>query len=456
MGADGAPFLVLPRFAVAHAAEAGLLGAIDNRLPTGQDRAFVWRPAIVLTPNQIRVRDHFMQCVYTPAKVAAGTASAIAVVRAGHGKTYIAGSLIAAIGKKTMYVVPSRFLLEQTVADLRRMLDCTIGVWRGGAKTEGDIIVATSKSVATYTGWASLGTIVYDEIHDYPTEKTSTIFRLAQAARVFGITATPDERLDGFDVVSSWYCGPLVWAERLAGWDPNGVVFNMRVTRIMYRGPPEYTEQLRSAATGNVDVGQMITQMLADETRGRIITDGACAFAMAGKFAFIFTERRAHCETLLSAVLAGVRRARVASVSGVIGVSAMSALVADYCGDDESLVIVLYGGASDAVQLAAKTTARIIITTYAFSGKGVSIPRMDALFMATPRRNKMRQIIPRILRLGGDAASRREVYDLVDAGVSMKSQYGTRKTVYVEMRAEIRRLDISWDSYDPVVLALES
>ena len=417
---------VIPRFAVSHMLDSGLLlrKNITNKLPLGAPVNFVWRETAKLTPNQQLVVDHLNTHVYTPENIEIGTASAISVVRAGYGKTYIAGATIAARGRKAMYIVPSEYLLEQTVADLRSMFTNPIGVWYGTKKIDGDIIVAIHKSVSKFNDWATIGMVVYDEIHVYPTLSNSVIFRIAQAKCGLGLTATPDERLDKFDRVSGWYVGPVVRAHDLPGWNPAGVIFSTSVTKVEYSGPPEYTIQHTSMGPDGKQstcISKMIEQLMNDRRRNEIVVITLRELA-AGKNVFGFCEQRAHCELIRDMLVAS--------------------------GFPESDIVILYGGADDAVTLAAKQTARIILTTYAYSSFGVSIPRMDAMLMITPRRNKMRQILFRIMRLGGDTKSRREIVDLVDVRVSLKSQYSTRRTVYGELNADIRRVKIGFAAGD--------
>jgi hypothetical protein len=57
---------------------------------------------------------------------------------------------------------------------------------------------------------------------------------------------------------------------------------------------------------------------------------------------------------------------------------------------------------------------------------------MDCILFATPRRNKMRQTLGRILRRSGDPSIERIIIDICDQDTKMKSQLSTRKSVYKE------------------------
>jgi hypothetical protein len=95
----------------------------------------------------------------------------------------------------------------------------------------------------------------------------------------------------------------------------------------------------------------------------------------------------------------------------------------------------LMGGARNADHI--KNTARVIVTTYGYSSVGISIARMTAMVLATPRRNGHRQICARITRRDGDPTIPRVIVDIVDARTALRGQYYTRKKVYEEMEFDI-------------------
>ena len=88
------------------------------------------------------------------------------------------------------------------------------------------------------------------------------------------------------------------------------------------------------------------------------------------------------------------------------------------------------GGIKDKTVESLKQNARVLLTTYAYSGTGVSIDKMTAMVFATPRRSNMKQILARILRRGGNKRIRRKVIDIVDDKTPIKYQYGSRLIAY--------------------------
>jgi hypothetical protein len=110
-------------------------------------------------------------------------------------------------------------------------------------------------------------------------------------------------------------------------------------------------------------------------------------------------------------------------------------------------VSILRGGvAKTAVGDARRARAHIVLTTYGFSRRGISLPDMTAIVEATPRRNGMRQILGRILRRGSDESIVRQVVDIVDCRTGLKGQAADRRKIYREKGYPISKVAVSWDS----------
>jgi superfamily II DNA or RNA helicase len=78
----------------------------------------------------------------------------------------------------------------------------------------------------------------------------------------------------------------------------------------------------------------------------------------------------------------------------------------------------------------AEKGARIIIATFSYCGTGISIIRMSAIILASPRYSNMKQIIGRILRRGSDTSIARDVIDIVDYRTCLAHQFRIRKNAY--------------------------
>jgi CheY-like chemotaxis protein len=162
----------------------------------------------------------------------------------------------------------------------------------------------------------------------------------------------------------------------------------------------------------------MINQICEDPYRLRLVINLILELCGDDKNIFVFADRREYLKQIKSHELLN---------------------------RPDLVIMDLMGGASADDMDSAKKTAKVILTTYQFMGTGVSIPRMDALILATPRKTKSRQYINRIFRLGGDYSSVRKVIDVVDWRTHMKAQYYHRKKYYDEKQYPIISKTFKWE-----------
>ncbi len=421
--------LILPRFAGKMLADVKMIDPPTSALQHGDD-IHISESKLVLTLNQKAVQSH-LSATYNMNRILQGTASAVLQMDPGYGKTYLAMGLIRQIKKKTFIIVPNTYLLRQWVCALSSAFpQNNIGVFYGKKKTDGDIIVSIVNSAIKYD-FQNIGFVIYDEVHMYCSKRFSDVFRVAQAAQCIGLTATPNERIDKFDPVARWYLGELIYANTVDGWNDADVCFTSKVTALRYNGPDEFTETITSRM-GVVSVPLMINQLESDPHRNRLIV--TCAFNLynQGLNVFVFSDRRNHLHTLAE-IMVGMN----------VEFSAPELKINHVC--------ELMGGSTDEHIEKAKTKGRIIMTTFQYSGTGVSINKMNAIIMATPRRSNMKQILGRIFRLTSDSNICRHIVDLIDNRTCLKSQYGARKKIYSTLRAPIKKITIDWGSCEQML-----
>jgi len=101
-------------------------------------------------------------------------------------------------------------------------------------------------------------------------------------------------------------------------------------------------------------------------------------------------------------------------------------------GIPSEISVLMSGVAEDTLEIAKEYKEHVVLTTYGFSKVGISLSSMTSVILATPRRHGTAQIIGRILRKGSDETIIREVYDIVDMNIGLKSQYTTRSKTYKE------------------------
>jgi superfamily II DNA or RNA helicase len=414
--------------------KTNLLKDIENKLQLGEPREFK-DPQMELTENQTVILNHLVSTVYTPENITRGTSSTILQMDPGYGKTYLALGVINYIKKKTFIIVPNTYLLRQWMEVLTEAFpNNTIGCYYGVKKIDGDIVVAIINSALKYPDYAKCGLIIYDEVHMYCSNKFAVIFSKAQAACCLGITATPTDRIDKFDPVAHWALGKVIYAEKLPEWNAANVNFTSEVTRVLYDGHKDYTKILESAA-GIVSVPLMVNQLQEDPYRNKLIVAYAIKLYNMGRNVFVFSDRREHLHGLakvLSEYKVEFEAPELEVPNGKIPKNLKG-------------VTELMGGSTDQDIERAKDTGRIIMTTYQYSGTGVSINKMNSIILATPRKSNMKQILGRIYRLTSDATIVRHIIDLVDNKICLKSQFYTRKKTYInKLQAPITDVKIKW------------
>lgn len=320
-----------------------------------------------------------------------------------------------------------------------------------------DIVVGIVNTVrAKPPGFfAGYATVILDEAHELSSPSNLGALWLGQGAKwVLGISATPEERADGFDRVVHHFLGGPVWAEKdIPRFDIGGVDFRGRVREVEYAGDPDCCETVLSAA-GTVSAIETIGNIIRDPGRLRLVAAeverlyrlheteadpapfglGPREAGEAGEAApprrhgiFVFAEHRDYLPALRAVLLAriGAEDLAVPELEGPV---------------------VLRGGATRA-DMGRARRARIVLTTYGYSRRGVSLVDMTAIILATPRRNGMRQILGRVTRRGSDESIVRVVVDIKDVATALKGQSSSRRKIYKEKGYPIARVRVTHADY---------
>ncbi len=437
---------------------------------------------INLFDNQKVVVEYLLGTVFTPERIAAGTATCVFNLKAGQGKTFAAGGIIASLRVRTLYIVPKRPLAVQAVKDLRACLypddgepGLRIGQYGKAKKSDPDsdytkqditVIVINSALLRNIEFFRDYNLVVFDEVHSYCSEQRREIFKKASLNMCLGMSATTEDRLDGFDPIAHKELAfdDVIRAENIPGFAYEAVDFQTDVKVIRYKGSPEYTQSLTHESTGKLFTPYMNKQFLRDPVRLQLIVreirslydwsdgdDKHCIYVFAEEIEGLRSIYREIKKTFVDVVapeIDMVDQVGDAVVDPVVDVG-------DPAGDpvvDAGDVVdpadpplqdkqnrqdefshnfgEFIGGIKDKTVESLKQNARVLLTTYAYSGTGVSIDKMTAMVFATPRRSNMKQILARILRRGGNKRIRRKVIDIVDDKTPIKYQYGSRLIAY--------------------------
>jgi len=373
------------------------------------------------------------------------------IVTHNSGKSYIAMDIINKIKKKTLIIVPNTFMLKQWKELLKQYFpNNTIGEYYGTSKKDGDIMVSIinsavldefifktkidkKKIVTTMTPleyYNQFGLVIFDESHTYCSNTFKQIFNRCQCDYMLGLTATPNERIDTFDAVSHLNIGKVLDVNEIENYVKNDVVFESTVNVIKYNGPEMYTQVEINPKNNMMNVPHIINQLIEDKYRNQLIIDSIIKLSKENLNIFVFSERRNHLITLYDL---------------------LSEQIVDVCElsiPEEDRSIVLYGGSTDSDISQAKKHSTVIFTTYQYSSTGVSIVKMNAMILSTPRKSKSTQIVGRVFRLGEGQDVHREIIDIVDNKIPLKFQFYQRKKTYKDRGSKVITTELNYQDIE--------
>jgi len=363
--------------------------------------------------------------------------------------------------------------------------------------TNSDIVVGVintvcKKDVGFFEGYRL---VIIDEAHElYSPTKMDLLWLLQEAEHILMLSATPDSAIHGLDKIVYHFAGkPLYAATEIPGINIDKSIFNGRVREINYHGHPDYCEIVLSEA-GTINSMGTIGNLLADPHRLQLVVHEIKqtyyahntltsdkllemgigprpANVASDKFPegeirthsiFVFAELRSYLTVLRDELLKSFAadeidtpelRDDVILPDGPVIRDDVILPDGPTIRDDVILpdgptiredVGVLRGGAS-AKDCASAKHARIVLTTYGYSRRGVSLTNMTTLILASPRRNGLHQIVGRITRSGSDQSIIRQVIDIKDMCSPLKNQNSERRKVYKDRKYPIYMVEHDYD-----------
>jgi hypothetical protein len=371
----------------------------------------------------------------------------VLVLETGRGKTYLAGGLIRTLGVKTLWIAHNSRGLDEAEKMLKNFPNIKIGYYGTGKRIDGDVVIMVINSamrlnfdfttkaqkkngettiISRDKYFKQFGFAIWDEVPEYLSEKRRAVFWDANFKYVLGLTATPDENANEWDPIYKMHLGPLVYATDIPGYSVDNVEWDFIVRAINYYGPAEYTKQLISEKTGNTVCAWMSAQFVQDPYRNKMILDIVKKFYDEGHHTFIFADNRS--------VLIGFGKV----IQEALGLDPLIP-------EDKAQIKDIMGGAKDADVRAAAESSRIILVTYQYGSKCLSIGKMTKGIALTPRKSGMKQVTGRLTRADGDVSIQREWVDIRDCGTSLKNQKKQRNADYLEKGFEIIEEDIHYE-----------
>jgi len=433
--------VIFPRFGMLKYMETNLSNyKLLNAIKPGESPSTPFTWVGQFTNNQPIIADVIMKEYFNHDSVTRGKSGVIINLEAGQGKSYLASGLIQKLKQKTLIICHTISILNQWIELLQKGYpNNTVKQYSGNLKGYGDIVVGIINSLLLETlriddlevsprdFFKCFGFIVFDEIHLYSSKARKQIYNKCQSQYMLGLSATPDENKDGLDLVNIWNCGEILDAAKLPGYTMDDITFKGEIIALKYYGHPDYTETVITESTEIINHSKMINNICDDPYRLKVVINAIFELRKCNKNIFVFADRRSYLE-------------RIGDEMEIFGIKT-NQLLSD---EDKSKIVSIMGGSSLDTMKHAQENCNIILTTYQYAGTGLSIGRMDALILATPRKTKSKQYIGRIFRIGSNFDSVRKVIDIIDYNTHMKSQYYIRKKYYDEKKYPITQQVIKW------------
>ena len=183
-------------------------------------------------------------------------------------------------------------------------------------------------------------------------------------------------------------------------------------------------------------VPQIIEDIINDEYRNKLILNELLQLFELKLNIFVFSERRNHLEYLYTQFNYLLEERYNENNNDYLSVPELNI----------NNNLVLYGGSSDDDIETAKKRSNVIFTTYSYSSTGVSIDKMNAVILSTPRRSKAKQKIGRIFRLNKENSHiKRIIIDIIDNKNVLKNQLYSRMDAYNERECNIYNKIINYN-----------
>jgi superfamily II DNA or RNA helicase len=376
--------------------------------------------------------------IFTEENVKNGTASCIAKMGTGQGKTYLAAAVIAMIKKKTLIIVHDKGMQNNEFSTvLTQTLDnlvlCVKNKPELIATANVVILVINTVMKQPLEFFKQFGLIIMDEIHLYCTDKRSEIFWNANVEYVLGMSATPNEKRDLFHKIAQLSVGKIIDVESLPGYE-SAQKFTAKVLAINYITCKDYVLHETNSGNGRLMTHKTIMRMLEDPYRDRLVIQQLKLLLKDNHNVYIFCQYRdtvMHYYRLVKTEFSDEEILYAPELNKKEMAAAKR----------PAKIFPMMGGIANEEYENAKQKGNIIVITYSYGGTGKSIPKMTASIFASPMRSNWTQISGRILRLGSDQTIVRQYIDIIDSSTMLKYQfYGTKKDNAADKSDKTRRI----------------
>ncbi|ACY13434.1 DEAD/DEAH box helicase [Haliangium ochraceum] len=323
-----------------------------------------------------------------------------AVMPCGSGKTRCGLSLIERLRQPALVLVHTRDLAQQWRERIEDGLGERAGLVAGSARMLAPITVAMVQTLARMDASAlrefgqRFGTVILDEAHHAPARVFREVLSHLPGKYRFGLTATP-ERSDGLTAMLTLCIGPELFR-----------IGHQELIAAGHLVVPEVVAVETGASAEASGHAAIVSALVADAGRNRLITEMAAREARAGCTVLVLSGRVAHCEQLAESLAA----------EGVEAVALTSRMPKHK--------------RSDVLERFRAGTLRVVCAT-SLADEGLDVARLERLILATPARAEGRTV-QRLGRLMRPHPDKRPpvLYDLVDDMPLARRQFAARERAY--------------------------
>jgi len=328
-------------------------------------------------------------------------------VPCGKGKTFMALSLAARLGRRFLVIVDKEFLLNQWKGEMEAFFPgLRIGILQGPraevdpAEYDCTICMIQSLVQKTYPDgtFRTYGFSIFDECHHLGASNFSQALLKIQTKWMLGLSATPN-RDDGLTKVFEWYLGKPVYMETQREADPTVIVQGLRFSS----DNPSYVT-LPVDYKGETVLARLLGQVVTCLPRNTWISEhilGLCKDK--ARRILVLGERITQLETIEQLLQAS----------------------------NPLLNIGYYiGGMKEEKREAAGREAQVLLASYAMASEAMNIKSLNTVVLASPRK-KIEQSVGRILReRPGERKVAPLIVDVIDSHGVYQGQWRKRRAFY--------------------------
>ena len=323
------------------------------------------------------------------------------------GKTVAGVKIIEEIGLKTIIIVPNEVLMDQWTEAVEEFLGESVGIVRQKKcqYKEHNICVATVQSLATRDYgkefYESFGLVIFDEVHRASAPTWHTTIAQFPARYKFGTTATP-RRGDGLQKIFFWHIGKIV--AEYKEYSLKGDAYQIRFEVI-------FNENDFKQVSGRLNLDALRNALANNYYRNDMIALEVTRAVASGRNMIVIGDRTKQLDKIKE--LALKRNPNI-----TFGIT--------------------YGSKIKKADLKKAKQAQVILGTFKKIEVGFNVPRVDTLFLASPK-SDVEQIVGRILR---DYIGKKDplVVDVVDTSPTLLKFAERRQKCYRKMNLTIHRV----------------